>query len=130
MGIPVIVVTGVTNEKELVACLERGADEILLKPFRPEELESAVRLLLGLAQPVETDDGPFPASEDEIDLARGRIVRRGEAMFLSRTELRILRALLSKNGQPLLHQEILGQIWGRNFRQHLAFLRPGCRASG
>ena len=58
----------------------------------------------------------------EIDLTSHRLTRDGEPEIMSLSEWRLLKALASRLGLPVLYQELLGLAWGPEYRNSLAFL--------
>jgi two-component system KDP operon response regulator KdpE len=48
---------------------------------------------------------------------------RGEEIHLTPTEYELLRVLIQHSGQVLLHSDLLGQVWGEEYRNDLAILR-------
>jgi len=45
-SIPVIILSGVENTDTRIKCLEAGADDFIVKPFNPRELEARLRIIL------------------------------------------------------------------------------------
>ena len=111
---PVLVLSARHNDSEKVALLDAGADDYLVKPFSPAELQARVRALLrrgrvgagGAGAPVVTADGL------EIDLVRPRASRDGCEIHLTRTEWELLRALIRHSGRTLTHQQLFRAVWG------------------
>ncbi len=111
---PVLVLSARHNDSEKVALLDAGADDYLVKPFSPAELQARVRALLrrgrvgagGAGAPVVTTDGL------EIDLVRPRASRDGCEIHLTRTEWELLRAMIRHSGRTLTHQQLFRAVWG------------------
>jgi two-component system, OmpR family, KDP operon response regulator KdpE len=125
LGLPVIIMTGVTEEDELLDCLRLGADEIVTKPFlAQDDLSPAIRFLAGDQKMREVATDTIGVGEIDIDPALERVSRRGgESIALSWTEWRLLQVLLSRKGQPVLQQELLSRVWGPRFQGYVKFLR-------
>ncbi len=126
-SIPVIMVTGRTDEAERVAGLEIGADDYVTKPFSLNELVARVRAVLRRAQVTEAPAGLGPrtptaaepaepqvlsAADLEMDVAAHRVQVEGHEVKLTPTEFRFLRTLLENAGQVISHERLLQAGWG------------------
>jgi DNA-binding response OmpR family regulator len=122
---PVIIMTAVHEEDELLACLRLGADEIVTKPFLPEEdLAPAIRFLTGDHPAGEASTEAIPMGEIDIDRARGKVTRvTGESIPLTWTEWRLLQVLLARQGLPVLQKELLSKVWGPRFQGYVRLLQ-------
>jgi two-component system, OmpR family, KDP operon response regulator KdpE len=127
--IPVILVSAVGDEEELVRAFEAGADDYVTKPFRPREL--VARLLANLRRADPGGQEPCVKLDDlEIDLA-GRTVRRdNEVVHLTPIEFSLLGVLTRNRGRLMTHDALLQQVWGsayidarQTLRSHIANLR-------
>jgi two-component system, OmpR family, KDP operon response regulator KdpE len=121
----VIIMTAVHEEHELLACLRLGADEIVTKPFLPDEdLAPAIRFLTSDPAAGEMSAEPIPMGQINIDRARGRVTRvTGEEIPLSWTEWRLLQVLLARPGLPVLQRELLSKVWGPRFQGYVELLQ-------
>ncbi len=109
-GVPIVMLTAKTDTIDVVVGLESGADDYVLKPFKPKELVARIRARLR-----RTDD-PSPESltigDLSIDVA-GHAVRRGsEQIALTPLEFDLLAALARKPWQVFTREVLLEQIWG------------------
>jgi two-component system KDP operon response regulator KdpE len=123
-GLPVIVATGMTDEAVLLNCLSERADDVLIKPFLPDDdLAPTIRFLAGFP---ETGQGPgeqIRVGEIDIDSAHGKLTRRGNSIPLSRTEWRLFQVLFSRQGLPVLQKELISSVWGAGLQNHVKFLQ-------
>ncbi len=106
--IPVIFLTASTDEFSVVTGLDLGADDYIGKPFRPRELLSRMKSVLrrcGKANQV------IRFGELSIDTAKGQVKRRGEEIFLSALEYRLLLYFASHQGQLVTRNQLLSEIW-------------------
>jgi two-component system KDP operon response regulator KdpE len=128
-AMPVILLSSVNDEQELVRALEAGADDFVTKPFRPRELVARLNAKLRRAVPAAAE----PRVELhglEIDLARRSVRRDGEDIHLTPIEFKLLAVLLRNRGRLLTHRALLAAVWGaayvsdrRTLRAHIANLR-------
>lgn len=106
--IPVIFLTASTDEFSVVTGLDLGADDYIGKPFRPRELLSRMKSVLrrcGKANQV------IRFGELTVDTAKGQVKRRGEEIFLSALEYRLLLYFASHQGQLVTRKQLLSEIW-------------------
>lgn len=108
-GVPVVMLTAKSDTVDIVAGLEAGADDYIVKPFKPKELVARVKARL------RRDDGPAETlriSDVTIDLA-GHVVKRGEdKILLTPLEFELLVALARKPRHVFTRDTLLEQVWG------------------
>ncbi len=94
-----------------VGALESGADDYVVKPFEPEELRARTRAQLRRSQ-AGASTPVLRFGELEIDLRRHIVMWGDERIDLTRTELRLLDALLARRGKLVTHHDLISAIWG------------------
>ena len=109
-GIPIVMLTAKSDTVDVVLGLESGADDYVVKPFKPKELVARVRARL------RRSDSPAPEileiGDLTIDVA-GHSVRRGEDTIpLTPLEFDLLVALARKPWQVFTREVLLEQVWG------------------
>jgi DNA-binding response OmpR family regulator len=111
--VPIIMLTALESERNIVKGLELGADDYIVKPFRSEEFRARIqavlrrhRFSLPVDSVVQIDD------RLSVDLARNRIVVDGEVVPLSGVEHKLLKCFLDHAGHILTHEYLLTQVWG------------------
>jgi two-component system, OmpR family, KDP operon response regulator KdpE len=108
--VPIIVLSARGQELDKVAALDQGADDYLTKPFGMAELLARLRVLLRRAR------GPAPpslhAGDVEIDLERRLVLRDGEEVHLTPTEMNLLLVLAREAGKVITQRQILQRVWG------------------
>jgi len=115
--VPVIMVTAMTNEKDVVAGLDLGAIDYVTKPFSTRVLRARIKAAL---RQFETTAVTVPKPEYmdphlSINLKTRRVTVAGTAVRLSKTEFALLKYMLLHGDQPLPYQELVDNIWGENY---------------
>ena len=126
---PVIIPSDVSDEDRMVDAFRAGADDYIIKPFRPRELVARVHAHLKRAA-VRDDEPVILCRGVQIDLA-ARVVRaHGQEIRLTPIEYKLLSALLLNRGRLLTHDALLRGVWGaayaedrQTLRAHIANLR-------
>jgi two-component system KDP operon response regulator KdpE len=126
--VPLIMLTAKAQEGDVLQGFDVGADDYLTKPFSAKELVARVRAVLRRSQrPEEIVSTSLTCGELEINFAR-RIVRvRGEQVTLTRTEYALLRQLALNANRVMLHQDLLTEVWGPEYRNDIDYLRAYIR---
>jgi two-component system alkaline phosphatase synthesis response regulator PhoP len=114
--IPVIMVSGRTEEGDKVLGFEMGADDYVTKPFSPRELVARVRAVLRRSRPAEEADRKalLVAGELRIDRERFEVTMKEQAVELTRREFELLAALVRVPGRVFAREELLDLVWGRD----------------
>jgi two-component system response regulator RegX3 len=116
--VPVIMVTALDAEVDVVLGLELGAADYVTKPYRLRELIARIQAVLRRVAPPDIfEPGPsvrrevVTAGPVTIDLARRQAVRSGRIVELSRREFDLLALLLSPPGQVRTREELIDRLW-------------------
>ena len=109
-GVPIVMLTARTDTKDVVAGLEAGADDYVVKPFKPQELLARIRARLRRAD--TAGDGRLAVGDVLIDVAGHEVTRAGEPIPLTPLEFDLLVALASKPSQVFDRESLLEQVWG------------------
>ena len=109
-GVPIVMLTAKSDTVDVVLGLESGADDYIVKPFKPKELVARVRTRLrGNEQPRSTT---LHVGDVTIDVP-GHVVRRGEdEIGLTPLEFDLLVCLARRPWQVFTREELLEQVWG------------------
>jgi len=109
--VPVMMLTVRGEEEDLVRALGLGADDYLTKPFSPRTLLARVKALLRRAGMEST--APLAAGRLALDLDEHTVrIGHGEAVRLTKLELRLLQTLLASAGRTVSSDRLLVQVWG------------------
>ncbi len=109
---PMLVFMARDSVEDRVACLESGADDYFLKPYRTESFLQLVRLYL---QPQDHNTEQLRFSELILDLATRCAFRNGRAIELTMKEFDLLRYLMEHPREVLTREQILENVWGYDF---------------
>lgn len=110
--LPVLVLTG-RRERDVVMCLEGGADDFMRKPFQFDELLARVRTRLRKAGTEE--NYVLQAGGVRLDLKTRRATVGDITVDLTAREFSLLEALLRHADQVLSREQLLSQVWGYFF---------------
>ncbi len=121
-SLPILVVSVRSEETDIIACLDAGADDYLVKPFRTGELLARVRTALR-HQPAAHENELFVFHNLSVNLAARLIKRNDEIIKLTATEYSLLALFVRNAGRVLTHRYILEQIWGPNFAEEAQYTR-------
>lgn len=108
LHIPVIFLTASGDEASVVTGLNMGADDYIIKPFRPRELIARIRTVL------RRSGGPGPVFEIHglhVDTAGGIVKKNGAEVFLSALEYRLLLVFINHPKCILTRNRLLEELW-------------------
>jgi two-component system response regulator MtrA len=117
-GVPIVMLTAKTDTVDVVQGLESGADDYIVKPFKPKELIARLRVRVR-----RVDAGSVAAlaiGDLEIDVKGHKVARAGKQLSLTPLEFDLLVCLARKPGQVFSRQALLHEVWGY---QHAADTR-------
>lgn len=111
--VPVILLTARNQEDDIVAGLTAGANDYIVKPFKPGELLARIQTRLRRGWQEERPPADrFQYGELTLELMSRRVHCHGQPVELSRTEFLVLAYLLSHPGLVVSKQELLQAVWG------------------
>jgi len=120
--IPIVILTSLDGELDVVRGLDLGADDYLAKPVRVGELASRIEAVLRRTRP-GSRGGALQLGNVEIDVERGIVTKRGEPVSLTPTEARLLNALAERAGRLCTHKYLLDRVWGPEWGEAAHCLR-------
>jgi DNA-binding response OmpR family regulator len=112
-GLPVIVLTALSDVEHRVTGLDAGAADYLTKPFSLTELAARIRAQLRVV--AQTPRTSLNAGGVEVNLLTREVRRGGELVRLSTTEFELLAYLMRNRGQVLSREQILRAVWGYEY---------------
>jgi DNA-binding response OmpR family regulator len=131
-NVPVILIAPSSDPVERVRALNRGADDVLGRPFAYEELLARIRALLRRSGSSVGD--VLVAGDIEIDRRTRRVTVRDTAVDLSAKEFELVAKLATEPHRVFTKEELLRQVWGfvalgrtRTLESHASRLRKKLR---
>lgn len=109
-GTPIVMLTARSDTIDIVVGLESGADDYVVKPFKPKELVARLRARVRRFE----DPAPEMLSIGDltIDVAGHEVVRTGVSISLTPLEFDLLVCLARKPWQVFTREVLLEQVWG------------------
>jgi two-component system response regulator MtrA len=108
--VPIVMLTARTDTLDVVIGLESGADDYVVKPFKPKELVARVRARLRRTD--EPGAASLSINDVTIDVAGHRVTRAGASVNLTPLEFDLLVALARRPWQVFTRDQLLEQVWG------------------
>jgi two-component system phosphate regulon response regulator PhoB len=114
--IPIIMVTAKSEEADIVAGLELGADDYITKPFSPRVLMARLRAVLR-RQIRQSADETTPITIHDLKIHPGRheVLVKGEAAALTFLEFKVLHFLAARPGWVFTRYQIVEAVRGDNY---------------
>ena len=119
---PIIILSVVSAEEDIVKALDNGANDYLVKPFRTGELLARVRSALRV-NTSELHKEILQYKTLEIDLTNRLVKKNNEFLKLTTTEYALLILFAKHEGRVLTHQYLLREVWGPGYIDQLQYLR-------
>jgi DNA-binding response OmpR family regulator len=111
-NVPIIMLTALDSEADAVVGLEAGADDYVIKPFRPAELRSRIRAVLRRAGGSVRTDTPLTAGPLVLDPGLREVQRDGRQLALTFSEFELLHTLMAQPDRVHSRHDLLRAIWG------------------
>ena len=112
--VPVIVVSARDEGAGIVAVLDAGADDYLVKPFAADQLDARIRAVLRRSERGATP-GPVVVGGLVIDARARTAVLDGVALDLSPKEFDLLLYLAQRPGEVIAKRELLSEVWNQPY---------------
>jgi two-component system KDP operon response regulator KdpE len=114
---PLIMLSALKRDDQMLQVLEVGADDYLTKPVKPEILLARARALMRRSRH-KSDNSEIFTYEDGrllIDIEKHRVQVGGKDIKLTPVEFRLLAYLASNAGRVLSYRQILFSVWGSEY---------------
>lgn len=109
-SIPVIVISVRDAERDIIALLNAGADDYVVKPFYTNELVARIEAVHRRRMPER--EPVFKSGRLEVDAERREARVAGEAIRLTPTEYAVLDILVRYAGRIVTRERLLKEVWG------------------
>jgi two-component system, OmpR family, KDP operon response regulator KdpE len=126
-SIPIIMLTARSREPDKLRGFSLGADDYITKPFSARELLARVRAVLRRSQDSSEPAGEIRIDDLVINQATYTVSVGGKEISLTPTEYQLLLTLARHPGQVITHDDLLGEVWGSEYRDELTYLRTYIR---
>lgn len=116
-GLPIVVVSARTHERDKVTALDQGADDYLTKPFGTGELLARVRTAIRHTRTSTGNSeiarqGTYTVGDLVVDFNKHQALVKGENVKLTLSEFRIVSLLAKHAGKVLTYDFIMKELWG------------------
>jgi two-component system KDP operon response regulator KdpE len=123
--VPIIMLTAMGRDSDIVRGLDCGADDYITKPFNAQVLLARARTVLRRAEPLLSANEPLTTYDDgylAVDLRQRQARVQGESVKLSPTEYALLAFLVENAGQVLTYEQILDHVWDGTAQQRADYV--------
>ena len=118
--VPIIMLTALSEEEQIVAGLRAGADDYVTKPFSIPELTARVEAALRRSRLMQEPAAlPVRTGALVIDLDGGSVTSAERPVTLTALEQRLLTYMARHVGRVLTHNQLLVQVWGAEYADQL-----------
>lgn len=125
---PILVLSGMSDEDTKIRALEAGADDYVTKPFAPGELLARLRAMLRRVE-LHPDES-IVVNGLEVDFSARTVRQKGREIRLTPIEYELLCTLVKNRGRLMTHRALLAAVWGSTYehdkqtlQSHMANLR-------
>jgi two-component system response regulator MtrA len=108
--VPIVMLTARTDSQDVVGGLEAGADDYVVKPFKPQELMARIRARLRRVDRYREEQ--LRIGDVVIDVSGHSVTRDGVIVPLTPLEFDLLVALAGRPNQVFDRESLLEQVWG------------------
>jgi len=119
---PVIVISVLSDEQNIVRALDNGANDYLIKPFRTYEFLARIKSALKNASS-QPNIPSVKFNNLSIDFANRVVMKDNSPLQLTSTEYSLLSLFAQNDGKVLTHQYLLNKIWGPAHEDESQYLR-------
>jgi DNA-binding response OmpR family regulator len=111
--VPIIFVTSTSDTETIVQGLKKYAEDFIVKPFEPRELEARIQVVLSRMPSLDYASEPMIEVDDglRIDFAHNRILIYDHPIGLTPTESILLHVLLRNAGRVVENRMLIARVW-------------------
>lgn len=117
---PILMLTALGTTQNIVAGLDSGADDYLVKPYKLAELLARVRSMIrrGKGNAAASDTEKIKVADLELNLQDKTAIRSGQRIDLTATEYRLLKYLMTNARRLVSRMDMLEHVWGVDFNMN------------
>ncbi len=117
-NVPIVMLTGRSEESDKLVGLEIGADDYVTKPFSPKELVARVRAVLRRTERPRSDAEIVRVGEVTLDIPRMRTSVADRAVDLTPTEFQLVATMAREPGRVFTRSQLLDAVHGVAFESY------------
>ncbi|MEM6451162.1 MAG: response regulator transcription factor [Cyanobacteria bacterium P01_D01_bin.105] len=110
--VPILLMMAHDELTDRIACLESGADDYFLAPYRSDDF---IRLVNAYLQPIAASGEQLRFADLILDLAQRNVIRGNRMIELTMKEFELLKYLMEHPREVLTRKQILESVWGYDF---------------
>lgn len=122
--VPLIMLTALNKERDMLQGLDAGADDFLSKPFNADILIARAKAVLRRSEHQNGKAATFKYNDGNlsIDIEKHHVQIKGKLIKLTRVEFRLLAYLARNAGKVLTSNQILSAVWGDEYRGSMEYV--------
>ncbi|ONI40217.1 DNA-binding response regulator [Candidatus Epulonipiscium fishelsonii] len=120
-NIPIIMLSAKVEDIDKIMGLSVGADDYISKPFNPLELIARVKAQIRRATQLNStkqDADILIENELTLNLKEGKLYKNNEEIFITPTELKILKLLWINKGITFANKDIYEKVWDQDYMEN------------
>jgi DNA-binding response OmpR family regulator len=117
-NVPIVMLTGRSEESDKLVGLELGADDYVTKPFSPKELVARVRAVLRRIERPRTETEIIRVGEVTLDIPRMRTTVADRGVDLTPTEFQLVATMAREPGRVFTRAQLLDAVHGVAFESY------------
>jgi len=117
-NVPIVMLTGRSEESDKLVGLELGADDYVTKPFSPKELVARVRAVLRRTERPRSEAESVRVGEVALDIPRMRTTVSDRAVDLTPTEFQLVATMAREPGRVFTRAQLLDAVHGVAFESY------------
>lgn len=121
--LPIIVMSVRSSDEEIVAALQAGADDYIVKPFNSHVLLARIKANLRKAIVRQGGEPELVNGPIRMDLIRHEVTLDGLKVHITPKEYDLLRCFMINRGRMMSHDQILQDVWGHAHGWDTQYLR-------
>jgi two-component system KDP operon response regulator KdpE len=122
-NVPILVLTALNTDQDMIRALDLGADDYVTKPFSPEAMLARIRALLRRTYESAVEQ-PMPnCGRLRLDEEYHNLLVENRSIHLTPTEWKLLKEFMRHCGKVLTHDRLLAAVWGPEYQGDHEYLR-------